>query len=423
MRTEVIVNRPSYFNPIAKEYDADIVVDHKRDVTGASRTKGRVEDFVALFRNRYERIAQIFRRGGKSFVEISYAKTRVGEKCAVVGMVRDIRETKKGNLLVQLEDLTGTVNAIISAQKEQLMEKGRKIIRDEVLYVSGKMLEAFMIVDDFDWPDLPVVRERKFAERDLAIAYISDIHFGSRYFLEECLSAFVEWLHGRSEAKELAGKVKYIAIAGDVVDGVGVYPGQEKELAIKDIFGQYKLLDKFLEEIPDYIEVIVCPGNHDAVRRGEPQPALGKEFFEGDAVRVGNPSRFSVEGINHLIYHGTSMDSMIANIPGLSYSEPEKVMVEFLKRRHLSPIYGEGANPIIPERVDYMAIDEPPDVFHAGHVHKNGYYFYRGTLVVNSGTFQDQTEFQIKQGHIPTPGIVPVYELKTGRLVSIDFKH
>ncbi|MBS3067472.1 hypothetical protein J4450_02115 [Candidatus Micrarchaeota archaeon] len=95
-------------------------------------------------------------------------------------------------------------------------------------------------------------------------------------------------------------------------------------------------------------------------------------------------------------------------------------MVEYLKRRHLSPIY--GGNLIIPEKVDYFVIEDEPDVLHCGHVHKNGYALYRGTLVINSGTFQDRTEYQIKQGHVPTPAIVPVYEAKYGRLKSIDFK-
>jgi DNA polymerase II small subunit len=180
------------------------------------------------------------------------------------------------------------------------------------------------------------------------------------------------------------------------------------------------MFDDFIGDLPDYVEVIVSPGNHDAVRRGEPQPALGKDLISCDVTSIGNPSNVTIEGFKHLIYHGSSIDSMIANIPGSSYAHPEKVMVEYLRRRHLSPVY--GGNLIIPENVDYMVIEDPPDIFHAGHVHKNGYTQYRGTLVINSGTFQDRTDFQIKQGHIPTPALVPVFEMKSGRLHTLDFK-
>ena len=66
-------------------------------------------------------------------------------------------------------------------------------------------------------------------------------------------------------------------------------------------------------------------------------------------------------------------------------------------------------------------IEEEPDVVQMGHVHKNGYMFYRGTLLLNSGTFQDRTEFQVRVGHKPTPGIVPVLEAKTGKLSHVRF--
>jgi len=204
-----------------------------------------------------------------------------------------------------------------------------------------------------------------------------------------------------------------------VVDGIGIYPNQEKDLLIKDIYKQYEMFDDWLSRLPDHIEVIVAPGNHDAVRRGEPQPAIPESLIKSDVHRVGNPCPLSIEGIKHLMYHGTSIDSLIASVPGLSYNHPEKVMVEFLRRRHLSTLY--GGNPIIPENVDYMVIEDPPDVLHGGHVHTNGYAKHRGTVVINSGTFQGQTDFQIKQGHVPTPGLVPIYELKYSRLRTLDF--
>jgi DNA polymerase II small subunit len=150
-------------------------------------------------------------------------------------------------------------------------------------------------------------------------------------------------------------------------------------------------------------------------------PALSKDLVKSNVTSVGNPSTVVIEGLKHLMYHATSIDSMIANLPGASYMHPEKVMVEYLKRRHLSPIY--GGNLIIPENIDYMVIDEEPDVMHCGHVHKNGYGQYRGTLLINSGTFQDRTEFQVKQGHVPTPALVPIYEIKSGRLRTLDFKN
>ncbi len=421
LKAEIL--QPSDFVPIAKEHSPDIKLIHSLDVTGKSRTKGEVDNFIAHFRNRYERLSRLLRRSNTvSTIDLADAKRHVNEKARVVVMVSEKKETKKGNLLLEVEDMSGTFKVIVSNSRvnEQLLDKAKNVLLDDVVAITGKVLEPYLIAEDIEWPDMPVIREKRRSEEDIAVAYLSDLHFGSKLFLDRHLDSFVEWLHGKGEAKELAGKVKYITIAGDVVDGIGVYPNQEKELLVKDIFGQYKMFCDFLEKLPDYIEVIVAPGNHDAVRRGEPQPAIGKDLIPNDVTLVGNPSMVSLEGVKHLMYHGTSIDSMISNIPGASYMHPEKVMVEYLRRRHLSPVY--GANLIIPENIDYMVIEEPPDIFHGGHVHKNGYTQYRGTLVINSGTFQDRTDYQIKQGHVPTPGLVPVYEMKHGRLHTLDFK-
>lgn len=415
----VEIRRADSFNPNAKEYSSDIKFDHKLDVTGKSRTKGGVDNFVNFFRNRYERLSKMLRRAGSGDnLDLCDMSRHIDQSGRIIVIITDIRETKKGNLLLEVEDLTGQFKVVVSSEK--IKEKAARIIKDDVVAISGKIFEPFLIAEDIEWPDLPVIREKKRSENDLAVAYLSDIHFGSKNFLSRYLEQFSLWLHGKGEARQLAGKVKYLHIAGDVVDGIGVYPNQEKELAVKDIYKQYELFDDFVEDLPDHIEIIVGPGNHDAVRRGEPQPAMGKDLINSDVHKVGNPCSFSVEGIKHLMYHGTSMDSIIASVPNLSYNHPEVVMTEFLKRRHLSPIY--GGNLIIPENIDYMVVEEPPDVLHSGHVHKNGYTQYRGTLVINSGTFQDRTEFQIKQGHVPTPALVPILELKYGRLHTLDFK-
>ena len=421
-RIEVV--RPSGFVPAAKDYSSNIKVNHALDVTGKSRTKGEVDNFIAHFRNRFERISKMLRRSNSvPTMDLADARRHVNEKARVIVFISEKRETKKGNMLFEVEDMSGTFKVVISRSRfnEKILEKARMVLTDDIVAITGKVLEPYIIAEDIEWPDLPVIREKKRAEVDVAVAYLSDLHFGSRYFLDKHLDSFVDWLHGKGEARALAGKIKYICVAGDVADGIGVYPNQERELVVRDIYKQYKMFDDFLENIPDYIEIIVAPGNHDAVRRGEPQPAMGKDLISApDIIRVGNPSSVTIEGMKHLMYHGTSMDSMIANLPGASYMHPEKVMVEYLKRRHLSPIY--GGNLIIPENVDYMVIEEPPDIFHSGHVHKNGYTQYRGTLVINSGTFQDRTDFQVKQGHVPTPALVPVFEMKYGRLHTLDFK-
>ena len=81
--------------------------------------------------------------------------------------------------------------------------------------------------------------------------------------------------------KEIAGRVKYVLIAGDIVDGVGVYPNQAQELCIRDVHKQYNFAAKYLEKIPEYIEIVISPGNHDASRKALPQPAIPEGYLTG----------------------------------------------------------------------------------------------------------------------------------------------
>src|SRR5207249_6590298 len=92
-------------------------------------------------------------------------------------------------------------------------------------------------------------------------------------------------------------------VSGDVVDGIGVYPRQDEELAIDDIYGQYEARARMVVDLPDRVCVIMLPGNHDAVRPDEPQPAFTtsiQKLFDSNVIFAGNPSLLSVEGVRIL---------------------------------------------------------------------------------------------------------------------------
>ncbi len=429
---QVEIVQSADYKPYAKEIEADYSI---RNVD-ADTVSSSVSDFTAYFNDRFDRLREFFgsSRGtslGSMLNNIdSVRQFTTGREVSIVGMVYDRITTKNGHTLVTLEDETGSTKVLfIRPSKESdrgsagVFESSKRIVTDEVIAVRGKISGPFVIANTVLWPDVPI-RARKQTDEDIAIAFISDIHVGSKLFLEKQFSKFLEWLNGDVEKyKALAGKVKYIVASGDLVDGIGVYPDQERELAITDIHEQYSVLLDFLSAVPDYVHIFLLPGNHDAVRRAEPQPALGSEligkFGRSNMHFVSDPGYMTLNGLKVLGYHGTSLDSVIQGVAGCSYTKPEEAMTEVLKRRHLSPIYGD--NPVVPSRRDAMVIDEVPDILHMGHVHKNGYTDYHGTLVVNSGTWQSRTSYQVKLGHLPTPAMLPVYETKSMGLSVVDF--
>jgi DNA polymerase II small subunit len=421
-----VIRKPG-FRPMASEIDADYVISNKE----IEKSDGTVNDFVLYFRSRLDRLRRILEHrsnaaGLLSSIESMRSYTD-GREITILGIVTNKIPTKRGNIMAVIEDETAEAKVVFvngsSAGARETFDRAGSLVNDEVIAVRGKIAGQLIIASDMIWPDVPI-KEKKKAEGDFAIAFLSDIHVGSKLFLERNFSEFINWLNGGAERmQELAGKIKYVVIAGDIVDGIGVYPDQEKDLTVPDVYMQYKMFFNLISSIPEYVHVFVIPGDHDAVQRAEPQPQIGAEMMgELKAENVHllpNPSYITLHGLDILTYHGTSLDSIISSIPGMSKLNPEKAMIELLRRRHLSPIY--GGNIIVPSRNDNLVIDRIPDILHMGHEHRNGLDNYHGVRVVNSGTWQAKTEYQILKGHVPTPCLVPVYDSKSDSFVSINF--
>ncbi|MBN2517316.1 MAG: DNA-directed DNA polymerase II small subunit [Candidatus Altiarchaeota archaeon] len=410
----------------ASQVEGKLRLYENRDITGKSTSEGTVENFMELFRDRYKRIRSVLEERPmlKDVVDIANVQKYEGGQVKIIGMVTALRESKKGNTLIEVEDTTGKALVVHSGD---LRETGTLLVTDQLIGVVGTVRGDLILAKEIIEPDIPATKKQPECDEPVSIAFLSDIHVGSLLFKEAEFQRFLGWLNlqGDGNQRQIAQQVKYLFIAGDLVDGIGIYPSQESELSIPDIYKQYDYLARLLEQIPSYIEVIVSVGNHDAVRRCEPQPSVNGYL---DSLKelpnvhlVGNPAWVNAHGFDVLMYHGTSMDALISSLSQLSYSQPERAQIEYLKKRHLSPIYGTKEQ-IAPEERDYMVIDSVPDIFHCGHVHKNGYANYRGVRVINSGTWQAQTDYQQQQGHMPTPCKVPILDLQNLQLKVINFE-
>jgi DNA polymerase II small subunit len=412
---------------VAAQTEANLSIDKEKDITGNSTSEGKVENFVELFRDRYKRLKSILmnRVNLKDPIDIENLEKYRDQQVKIIGMIKNLRRSKKGNQLIEIEDTTGSALVVDSSEAGK---DNTILVNDEVIGVIGTVKGELVIAREIIEPDIPMSKQDPDCEDPISMAFLSDVHVGSLLFKEREFQRFIEWLNlsGSGNRRDVAQSVKYLFIAGDLVDGIGIYPGQENELAIPDIYKQYNYFSRLIEQVPDYIEIIIAAGNHDAVRRVEPQPSLAgllEPLSEQPNVHmVGNPARVKVHGYVVLMYHGTSMDAMISSLSHLSYDKPEKAQVEYLKKRHLSPIYGTKEQ-IAPEEKDYMVVDFVPDIFHCGHVHKNGYMNYRGVKVINSGTWQAQTDYQQQQGHIPTPCQVPIYDMRAHKLNVVNFSN
>ncbi|MCD6529889.1 DNA-directed DNA polymerase II small subunit [Candidatus Bathyarchaeota archaeon] len=401
------------------------------DPTGKIKTSGTVEDYVRYFISRFRKIERILRSRSdfKDAIPVSEAlKLPVKSRVKAIGMISD-KKGKKSRIDLVVEDLKNEVKIIVTPNsRREILEKAEKVMLDQVIgFEAVKLGKDFFKVEDIIFPELPNRRPNS-SDDEVYVVLMSDLHVGSKEFMEREFNEFLSWLNlkwGNDLSKEVARKVKYLVIAGDLIDGVGVYPNQEKDLEIPDIYDQYEEVARLLSKVPKHIPIIVIPGNHDASRKSLPQPAIPREYaaklYELENLySLGNPSIVRLHGVEFLIYHGRSLDDVLSSVPKMSFSRPEQAMKLLLQARHLAPIYG-GKTPIAPEEVDHLVIERIPDVFHAGHVHVNGFCRYRGTLIINSGTWQRQTEYQKMMGLNPTPGIVTLLNLKTFQTITMNF--
>jgi DNA polymerase II small subunit len=339
--------------------------------------------------------------------------------------------------MITVEDPTGEINIIVSSANKKQFQIASNIVEDEVIGVSGSNSGPFVFCNELVMPEVPATNELKKGPEDENAIFISDLHIGSNYFLEKEFERFLSWLNGETgnaEQREAADKVKYVFIMGDLVDGIGIYPNQNKELEITNIEGQYDRCATFLKSISKEKHIIVCPGNHDAVRIAEPQPEIPKELAKGlyqlnNLEMTTNPSSVLIQqtekfsGLNVLLYHGYSFDYFVANVDSIrmqgGYERPDLIMKLLLQRRHLAPCHYSTLTIPDPDQ-DMLIMNQVPDILATGHIHRAALAEYRNVTMICGSCWQDTTNFQKKVGHVPEPARVPLINLATrqGRLLK-----
>jgi len=398
---------------VREKRDTKVEIMDEKQITQEEKD---VPEFLGYYNSRYDKMKKLLtrRQEMKSATTINRLEGRSeGEEATTIGFVNDKYSTNSGKYIVELEDKTGAFKALVDERE------GDRLVPDEVIGVSGSMGGDIIYANSVIRPDLPIPQGTNSTKDKIQAAYISDLHMGSQDTLHKRLDRFGEWL-STEEAKHIG----YLVMPGDLVEGVGVYPGQKEELEVEDIYKQYQLFEEWFQKVPEDIQVIVGPGNHEITRLAEPQPRLPKKVFPdiddyNNFHRVQNPQMVRLhairsKGIKNLMYHGYSFDDHVDKIQDLrekAYEEPHHVMIDLLKRRHLAPTYGD--NMISPEMNDQLVIEEEPDVFVSGHFHSHANTTYKGVNVINSSTFQAQTDFQKRMGHEPDPGKVTIVDYKT----------
>ncbi len=423
-----------YLNTASKPNIPFVKILKNYELTNESRD---INHFISFYNSRFEKLKKILQNRPElsSIVSINKANSINLTNFSVIGIVNEFHETGSGNVILDVEDQTGSLKVIVS-KNGPLINLTSELVEDEVIGLNLTKNGRWFFVNNIVFPDVPQKPIKKCSE-DINAVFISDTHAGSNIFLSDVFQKFIDWLNcknGNDEQKNIANKVRYLFFIGDLVDGVGVYPGQEEELDIKDVYKQYELVASYLKQVPEHIKIIICPGNHDALRLALPQQPLNNDYSAPinslpNVISVSNPSYVNVgyshsfEGYDVLMYHGNSFDFFVHNVPFLrktGYERPDLIMEFLLKKRHLCPTHGSTL--IAPSLSDnHLIIDKIPDIFATGHIHQSSVSQYKGVITMNTSCFQAQSDFMKRVGVNPKPGRVPIFNFKTRKTKILNF--
>lgn len=401
-------------------------------ISDFSSKKISVSDFIKHFRDRYGQLKEILEKN--NFENLSSIR-KIGKNkgiYTIIVIISGKRITKNKNLLVEVEDLTGKSFVLVNNENLGLFSDAKNLMLDDIVALKVSGSSDMLFLSEIIYPDSKIDKE-KYGENENCVAFLGDLHIGSKMFLEKNFLKFISWINGEfgdDRQRAIAKKVKYLFLTGDNIDGVSHYPGQENFLNIKTCKGQYFKVEEILRKIRRDINIIMCPGQHDSVWVGEPQSVISEKWAPGlykmdNLYMVPNPSLVEIEGFKILMYHGASINGFINQMSDIrtkfGHTFPIKIVREILKRRHLAPTH--GLVDYIPYEKDNLVINMVPDIIATADQHRTEIDSYNNILMIASSCWQSITPFEKKIGNIPDPCKVPIFNLKTREIKIIDFSN
>src|SRR6185503_12129213 len=213
-----------------------------------------VEGYTSLFRSRYEKslrilslrqdskrvkkietIKQLFNQSNINYKSLSKEEANNSVVIAA-GLVME-KDIKNNNYDITIDDQTGLLTA--TTFDEDLKKQISMLAIDQMVMIefeinSKRRKNTIKNLFSLDVPD----RIPNRSKTEVFSIFISDLHIGSKFFMEKEFQSFLEWLNGNGDNKEIISKIKYICICGDLIDGIGIFPNQDKELLEKDSYSQ-----------------------------------------------------------------------------------------------------------------------------------------------------------------------------------------
>jgi len=419
------------------KYNVDVLFDYV-EPSG----KITVNDFTLYFNRRLQYFTNLLKNrvNMDNVVKISNLEDLwdSSEEVSLIGLVNDISQTKNGHYMITIEDRSSQVKCFVNKDKSELVSQVERLCLDEGVGIVGKVGKEIIWIDEIVMPSAPNPLGLKKTDEENYVAFLSDIHFGAKVFVDVAFSKMIDFFNSKTnneKLNEIAKKIKHIIIAGDMIEGIGIYPGQGKDARILSTEGQYCEAARWLDLIPKDKSIIIVPGNHDTSRLSEPQLKLSYDkayalYNMENTIMLSNPATVDLfsddlQGpMNFYIYHGGSLFYYADKIQELrdkgGAKTPEEVVKFLLEKRHLAPSHGSTL--YIPDsQTDPLVIKKIPDFFVTGHTHKLSLANFKGCTIVSCGCWVEMSDYQEKMGMFPDIGKLTIVNTKTRKPQILNF--
>ena len=126
-----------------KENDqVKIIISHPNDPK-----KRGIEDFIQYFNIKYKQLEKILRQRQElqnitSIVRIQNKKDK--ENLCIIGMVKEINTTKNNNIMLNLEDPTGSIKVLVNKNRPELLNAA-KTIQDIIVCTTNQISDDVLV--------------------------------------------------------------------------------------------------------------------------------------------------------------------------------------------------------------------------------------------------------------------------------------
>jgi len=122
--------------------------------------KIEVRDFVNHFRARFESIKGMLEK--RDLFNLSSIRRIGGSNgvYSIIAMVKSKKVTKNKNLLVEVEDLTGSSVVLINRERGDLFKVANDLLLDDIVVFRVSGSSEMLFVNDIIYPDIKLDKER-----------------------------------------------------------------------------------------------------------------------------------------------------------------------------------------------------------------------------------------------------------------------